>query len=74
MDFILSQHFMQNTSILSVQRFAPRRVMLPIQASAIMSFKHKMKESILTSITQAPYLQRLTDHLTCIVMISDSKT
>lgn len=64
---------MQNTSILSVQRFALRRVILPTQASAIVSFKHKMKESILTSIIQPPYLQRLTDFFTWIVMISDSR-
>ena len=64
---------MQNTSILSVQRFALRRVILPTQASAIISFKHKMKESILTSIIQAPYLQRLTDSFTWIVTISDSR-
>lgn len=62
---------MQNTSILSVQRFALRRVILPTQASAIISFKHKMKESILASIIQALYLQRLTDSFTWIVTISD---
>lgn len=32
-----------------------------------------MKESILTSIIQAPYLQRLTDSFTWIVAISDSR-
>ena len=62
---------MQNTSILSVQRFALRRVILPTQASAIISFKHKMKESILASIIQALYLHRLTDSFTWIVTISD---
>lgn len=64
---------MQNTSILGVQRFALKRVILPTQASAIISFKRKMKESILTSIIQAPYLQRLTDSFTWIVAISDSR-
>lgn len=62
---------MQNTSILSVRRFALRRVILPTQANAIISFKHKMKESILASIIQALYLQRLTDSFTWIVTISD---
>ena len=71
MDFNLPQHSMQNTLILSVQRFALRRVILLTQASDVISFKHKMKESILTSLIQASYLQRLTDSFTWIVMISD---
>lgn len=51
--FILPQHSMQYTSILSVQRFALKRGIPLTQASAIVFFTHKKKEGMLTSVIQA---------------------